>query len=56
MNNPDYCQAIYDAANKVVEFSNGRNVSLLGTVGYIVQLDVYIGNLKQALEGKEEKG
>ena len=49
MNNPDYCQGIYDAARKLVEYYETRNAL---TVEFDV-LGKRIRNLKKALEGKK---
>lgn len=51
MNNPEYCQAIYEAAKKVVEtYNNGEKVR-----PDEMDMWVAIGNLELALEGKESK-
>ena len=57
LNNPEYCQGIYEAAKDVVEYK--ERVDTLGDLTVKEMNDFFrtlgrrINNLKRALEGKE---
>lgn len=51
MNNPEYCQNIYEAAKKVVEQYHYEEMK--SEADYFLELVDAIRNLERALEGKE---
>ena len=55
MNNPEYCQRIYDAAKEVVErYDAQEQARFVGRVTPTIEASLASGmaNLKRALEGK----
>lgn len=50
MNNPEYCQGIYDAAKDLVTFYRKHESHLT-----VFDVEQRIDNLERALEGKESK-
>ena len=49
-NNPEYCQGIYEAAKRVVEWQE-ENAGYKGLI-YKDTMENLVANLKRALEGK----